>query len=178
MSQRKSIAQPAARNHPGVGYAHPHAVAAKNIAGQIDQTNVHADLGKPPLPKRAFTETPEIHSGMMGKSKTGTHFAGLSGQDLSRYDADGPDPLSAPPRGKKLAPLAPHPSMRDRFDDALSSGSPGAAHSKAMQSRDQFTKGQVDMADKVLSEAASAKGSDIFDKLALGKLPAAVSEKE
>jgi hypothetical protein len=175
--QRKSIKQLAARNHPGIGYAHPHSVP--NKAGEVDQTHVHADLGKAPLPKRAFTEAgrPEVHSGMMAKSETGTHFAGLSGQDLSRYDAEGPDPFSAPPRGKKLAPLAPHPSMRDRFNDALSSGSPGAAHSRAMQSRDQFTKGQVDMADRVLTEAANAKGSDIFDKLALGKLPATTTEE-
>jgi hypothetical protein len=120
---------------------------------------------------------------MMGKSRTdGTHFAGLSGQDLSRYDADpsGLDTQAAiegPPRGKKLAPLVPHPSMRDRFNDALSSGSPGAAHSKAMQSRAEFTKGQTDLADKVLTEAANAPGSDIFDKLALGKLPATPTEE-
>jgi len=170
-NQRKASRGLVARNSMGVGYSHPRAVP--NAAGQVDHTQVHADLGKPPLPKKAFTEAgkPEVHSAMMGKSrKDGTHFAGLSGQDLSRYDADAADPLSAPPRGKKLSPLVPSPGMRDRFDDALASGTPGAAHATAMAKRDEFTKGMTDMADRVLTEAGDASAPDDRRALRIGTL--------
>jgi hypothetical protein len=46
------------KTHPGIGHAHPLAEAATNIAGQIDHTNVKVNLGKPPLPKKAFTTAP------------------------------------------------------------------------------------------------------------------------
>jgi hypothetical protein len=78
------------RTHPGIGHAHPHAVAATNQAGLTDHKHVKADLGVAPKTKRAFTTPPQIHSGMMGKARSdGTHFAGVGGQDLSRYDANG-----------------------------------------------------------------------------------------
>ena len=57
------------RTHPGIGHAHPHAEAAKNVAGQIDHRRVNADLGTAPKPKRAFTTAPQIHSGMMGTAR-------------------------------------------------------------------------------------------------------------
>jgi hypothetical protein len=170
------------RTHPGVGVAHPHAEAAKNVAGQIDHTNVKLALGKPPLPKKAFTDTPEIHSAMMGKARSdGTHFAGLSGQDLSRYDADpsGLDTVSVvegPPRGKALSPVQPSFGQRDRTNDALSSGVPGAAHKAAMLSRDEFTKGMVEISKDVLDQAANARGSDAFDRARFGKLPDSTTE--
>jgi hypothetical protein len=107
------------RKHPGIGHGHPHAVAAKNLAGQVHHANVKVHLGKEPLPKRAFTEVPELHSGMMGKSRTdGTHFAGVGGQDLSRYDANpGNDPLAGAPRGKRLSPVQSVPGMRSQTNE-------------------------------------------------------------
>jgi hypothetical protein len=167
--------------HPGIGHAHPH--YAGNVAGQTDQTHVKADLGKPPLPKRAFTEALEIHSGMNAKAKDGTHFAGLSGQDLSRYDADpaGLDTVSAiegPPRGKRLSPVQPSFGMRSRVNDASASAEPGAAHAAAMLNAADFTKGMTDLSKRVLTEAANARGSDVFDRLVLGsKLPQSTTEE-
>ena len=106
------------RTHPGIGHAHPHAVAATNQAGLIDHKHVKADLGVAPKAKRAFTTAPQIHSGMMGKARSdGTHFAGVGGQDLSRYDANGPDPLSGAPRDKALAPVQPVPGQRSRTNE-------------------------------------------------------------
>ena len=167
------------KTHPGIGHAHPHAEAAKNAAGMIDHTNVTINLGKPPLPKKAFTTAPEIHSGMNAKSrKDGTHFAALSGQDLSRYDADpGDDPLAGPPRGKRLTPVQPVPGQRSRVNDALASAEPGAAHKAAMASKDQFTKGMTDLSKQVLDEAGNA--ADLQTRLALGigTLPSAVTEE-
>ena len=160
------------KTHPGIGHAHPHAEAAKNIAGQIDLTHVKADLGVAPKPKRAFTESPEIHSGMNAKSRrTGTHFGGLSGQDLSRFDANGPDPLSGPPRGKRLTPVQPVPGQRSRVNDALASAEPGAAHRAAMLGRDDFTKGLNDTAKAVLDEAGNASAVDDRRALGIGTLP-------
>ncbi len=167
------------KTHPGVGFPHPHAQAAKNIAGQIDHTHVRADLGKKPLPKRAFAgPAPEIHSGMMAKAKDGTHFAGLSGQDLGRYDANGPDPLSGAPRGKVLTPVAPSFGQRSRVDDALASAEPGAAHDRAMLNKNAFTKGMQKMSEVVLDEAISVSGPDHPTNMAraFGKLPDAVEE--
>jgi len=43
------------RTHPGIGHAHPHAVAATNQAGLIDHKHVKVDLGVAPKAKRAFT---------------------------------------------------------------------------------------------------------------------------
>lgn len=167
------------RTHPGVGYAHPHAEAAKNVAGQIDHTHVKADLGTAPKPKRAFTTAPQVHSGMMAKSrKDGTHFAGLSGQDLSRYDANpGDDPLSGAPRGKVVTPVQPHSSMRSRTNDALASGTPGAAHAAHQANKDAFIKGMQDMSKGVLGEASQARGSGVFDRARFGALPQQVDEE-
>jgi hypothetical protein len=164
----------------GIGYAHPHAEAAKNIAGQVDHTNVKVDLGRPPLPKRAFTTAPpEIHSGMNAKSKSGVHFAGLSGQDLSRYDANpGNDPLAGAPRGKRLTPVQRSPGMRSRVSDALASAEPGAAHDRAMLNKNALTKGLQDTSKAVLDEAGNA--SDFATRWALGigkcKLPDTTEE--
>lgn len=170
------------RTHPGVGVVHPHAAA--QVAGKIVDTQVHADLGVAPKPKKAFTTAgaPQIHSAMMGKARSdGTHFAGLSGQDLSRYDADpsGLDTVSVvegPPRGKVLTPVQPSFGQRDRTNDALSSGVPGAAHKAAMLNRDEFTKGMVDISKDVLNQAANAQGSDAFDRARFGKLPDSTAE--
>ncbi len=164
----------------GIGYAHPHAEAAKNVAGQIDHTNVNINLGKPPLPKRAFAgPAPEVHSGMNAKSrKDGTHFAGLSGQDLSKYDADpGNGPLAGPPRGKRLTPVQPVPGQRSRINDALASAEPGAAHKAAMVNRDAFTKGMADMSKAVLDEAGNAADLQTRYALGIGKLPDAATEE-
>ena len=121
------------RTHPGVGVAHPHAVMATNQAGLIDHKHVKVDLGVAPKAKRAFTTAPEIHSGMNAKSrKDGTHFAGLSGQDLSRYDANGPDPLSGAPRGKTLAPVQPVPGQRSRTNEGVESHADKCRHGADM----------------------------------------------
>lgn len=166
------------KTHPGIGYAHPHAEAAKNIAGQIDQTHVHADLGKVPLPKRAFTTTPEVHSGFNAKSRSdGTHFAGLSGQDISRYDANpGDDPLAGPPRDKVLSPVQASPGMRSRVNDALSSEAPGVAHDRAMLNKDQLLKNAADLSARVLAEAGNNSAPDDRRALGIGTLPGAVTE--
>jgi hypothetical protein len=176
------------RTHPGVGHAHPQAVAASklNTSGRVDHTNVKADLSKPPLPKRAFTETPQLHSGFNAKSrKDGTHFCALSGQDLSRYDADpsGLDTVSVvegPPRGKRLSPVQPSFGQRDRTDDPVGGGvvvdGRNPAHEKAMLNRDEFTKGMVDISKDVLNQAANAQGSDAWDRMRFGKLPDSTTE--
>jgi len=121
------------RAHPGVGVVHPHAVAATNQAGLIDHKRVKADLGVAPKAKRAFTTAPEIPSGMMGKARSdGTHFAGVSGQDLSRYDADGPDPLSGAPRGKTLGTVRPVPGQRSRTNEGVESHADKCQHGADM----------------------------------------------
>ncbi len=146
------------KTHPGIGHAHPHYVG--NVAGQSDQTNVHSDLGKPPLPKRAFTEVPEIHSGMNAKSrKDGTHFAGLSGQDLCRYDANGPDPLSGPPHGKRLTPVMASPGMKDQSAAPFANDVSRAAAAKA-----------------ILDEAGTAADLQTRWALGIGKLPDQTTE--
>jgi hypothetical protein len=166
------------RNHLGIGYAHPDAERAKSIAGQTDQTHVKADLGKAPLTKRAFTTAPEIHSGMNAKSKSGVHFGGLSGQDLSRYDADpGDDPLSALPSGKRLTAVMPVPGQRSRVNDPLAGGEPGQVHATAMLNKDQLLRNSQQLAAKVLLEAAD--NSTLQDRMALGigTLPQSVTEE-
>lgn len=146
------------KTHPGIGYAHPHYVG--NVAGQTDQTNVHADLGKAPLPKRAFTEAPEIHSGMNAKSRDGkTHFSGLSGQDLSCYDGDGPDPLSGAPRGKRLTPVQPVPGMRSRTNE------------------NQPLVPLADQAKAIMDEAGDAADIQTKRALGIGTLPPVVTEE-
>jgi len=168
------------KNSIGTGYAHPHAEAATNVAGQIDHTNVKVNLGKPPLPKRAFTTAPEIHGGMNAKSRAdGTHFTGLSGQDLSRYDSNpGDDPLAGPPCGKRLTPVRPSPGMRSRVNDVLASDTPGAAHKAAMLNRDAFTKGMTDLSKAVLDQAGDAGDFQDRRALGIGTLPGAVSEED
>jgi hypothetical protein len=163
-----------------------HPQAAAQVAGKIVDTQVHADLGVAPKQKKAFTGASQIHSGMMAKSrKDGTHFAGLSGQDLSRYDADpsGLDTKSAiegPPRGKVLSPVQPSFGQRDRSNDPVGGGvvvdGRNPAHEKAMANKDQFTKGMVDISKDVLNQAANAQGSDLHDRMRFGKLPDAVGE--
>jgi hypothetical protein len=174
------------RTHPGVGVVHPHAeAAAKTVVGQKDHTSVKADLGLAPKPKRAFTTSPEIHSGMMAKSrKDGTHFAGLSGQDLSRYDADpsGLDTKSAiegPPRGKRLSPVSPSFGQRDRTNDPVGGGvvldGRNPAHDKAMLNRAAFTKGMTDISKDVMAQGA-AGSADPMTKLIHGALPDSTTE--
>lgn len=117
-------------DHPAAMGVHPHAIEASNIkAGMQDQTNVHADLGKPAKPKRALTTTPPIAGGMTAKSRSdGTHFHNIGGQDLSRYDSDpGKDPLRGPPRGKNLTPPAPSFGQRSRIDPTADMKALGAA---------------------------------------------------
>lgn len=165
------------RTHPGVGVAHPHAIAAANMAGKSAHRHVKADLDVAPKPKRAFTSAPEIHSGMIGKSrKDGTHFAGLSGQDLSKYDANGPDPLSSPPRGKVSTPVQPVPGQRSRVNDPLHGGAPGQAHAAHQANADAFTKGLRNMSRDVLDEASGARGSDVFDRMRYRPLPDSTTE--
>lgn len=164
------------KTHPGIGHAHPS--AAPNAAGMVDHTTVHADLGKAPLPKRAFTTSPEIHNGMMGKSRSDeTHFAGVGGQDLSRYDSNpGDDPLSALPRGKRLTAVQPVPGQRFRINDPLAGGEPGEAHATAMLNADQLLRDSQQLAEKVLFEARQNSAAD--DRMALtGRLPDAVTEE-
>lgn len=150
--------------HPGIGFGHPDAVAARNLAGSrgvplAGHSTEKAALGKAPLHKRAFTETPEIHSGMNAKSRSdGTHFAGLSGQDLSRYDADGPNPLSGPPRGKRLSPVAISPGMRSRTNE------------------DQPLIPAADLAKAVMDEAADNSAPDDRRALGIGTLADHVTE--
>jgi hypothetical protein len=164
--------------HPGGVGVHPHYVG--NVAGQTDQTNVHADLGKAPRTKRAFTEPLEIHNGSNAKSRSGTHFAGLSGQDLSRYDADGPDPLAGPAQGKRLAPVQPSPGMRSRTNDPVGGGvcvdGRNPAHDAAMLGRNDFTKGMQNLSKRVLDEAADAADRQTRSALGIGTLPGAVTE--
>ncbi len=170
------------RTHPGVGVVHPQAAA--QVAGKIADKKVHADLGVAPKQKKALTTAPELHSGMMGKARSdGTHFAGVGGQDLSRYDADpsGLDTKSAiegPPRGKALSPVQPSFGQRDRSNDPVGGGvvvdGRNPAHDKAMLNRGQFTKGMTDLSKDVLNEASNAQGSDLHDRMRFGKLPDAV----
>ena len=173
------------RTHPGVGVVHPHAAA--QVAGKIVDTQVHADLGVAPKPKKAFTTAgaPQIHSGMMGKARSdGTHFAGLSGQDLSRYDADpsGLDTKSAvegPPRGKRLSPVSPSFGQRDRTNDPVGGGvvvdGRNPAHDKAMLNRAAFTKGMTDISKDVMAQGA-AGSADPMTKLIHGALPDSTTE--
>ncbi len=152
------------RTHPGIGHAHPQAAA--QVAGKIVDTQVHADLGVAPKQKKAFTGAPQIHSGMMAKARSdGTHFAGLSGQDLSRYDADpsGLDTVAAiegPPRGKRLSPVSPSFGQRDRTNDPVGGGvvvdGRNPAHDKAMLNRAAFTKGMTDISKDVMAQASNA----------------------
>ena len=115
---------------------------------------MHADLGKTARVKRAFTAPPEIHSGSNAKSRSGTHFNGLSGQDLSRYDADGPDPMAGPTQGKRLTPVQPSPGMRSRTNDPVGGGvcvdGRNPAHDAAMLGRNDFTKGMQEISKQVL----------------------------
>ncbi len=127
---------------PGL-IAHPHAV--EFVSGQQDHTSeVHGTT--PGKVKHAHMVASPIHDGMMGKSRrTGTHFSGLSGQDLSHYDADPGNALSGPevmghnlPMGKKLTPVAPAFGQRSRTVSAFGSDGDrdteevGAAHARAM----------------------------------------------
>lgn len=106
------------KDHPAAMPSHPHAVP--NRAGTVDHANAHADLGVAPKPKRALTTSPPITGGMQAKSRRdGQYFHGLSGQDLSRYDADGPDPLSGAPVAKRLTEPAITPTMRSRTSPGL-----------------------------------------------------------
>jgi hypothetical protein len=149
------------KNSIGIGHAHPRAVEATNAAGMVDHANVNLALGKPPLPKKAFTSAPEIHSGMNAKSRRdGTHFAGLSGQDLSRYDANGPDPLSGAPQGKRLTPVMASPGMKDQSATAFADEISRAAAAK-----------------KILDEAADNSAPDDRRALGIGTLPGLVEEK-
>jgi hypothetical protein len=111
---RKSTIGPGHDGGPKAGFyaapgeagltSHPHSVP--KASGMEEVTGVKATLGKPPKMKRAYTDPVPMHNGSNAKSRrTGEHFHGLSGQDLSRYDANpGDDPLAGAPRGKKLAP--------------------------------------------------------------------------
>lgn len=145
---------------PGL-IAHPHAVVI--VAGQKEQTNVHADLGVTPKIKHAHQVANPIHDGMMAKStKDGTHFSGLSGQDLSHYDADPGNALSGRevmggnlPMGKRLTPPKFAPGMRSRANDALSSGYPGTAHAKFT---DEHRAALHELGRAVLREAVESGG--------------------
>lgn len=168
------------RTHPGLGHAHPATVAATNQAGKIDHLNTKANLNKPPLPKRAFQEAhaPEIHSGMLGKSRrTGQHFAGVSGTDLSRFDANpGDDPTAALPRGKVLTPVQPVPGQRSRANDPLHGGAPGEAHAAHQRNADQFTRGLRDLSTGILDDAGNHSAVDDRRALGIGDLPQQVRE--
>lgn len=117
-------------NHPNALASHPHAMP-KVHSGMADVTNVKATLGKAPKPKRANMTTPPIAGGMTAKSRrTDEHFHNVGGQDLSRYDASGPDPLAGAPRGKRLTDPQPVPGQRSRITDPAHGGAPGEAHAK------------------------------------------------
>jgi hypothetical protein len=152
----------------GVGYAHRNYLP--KTSGPQDTINVHADLGVAPKVKKAFTERPEIHSGMMAKSKrTGEHFAGLGGQDLSRFDGDpGMDALGGAPRGKVLTPPTPAFGQRSRQTESAFPVLPPGVNNKLHRGAG------VDhqLARRIFGEATSSAD----DRLALahygiGKLP-------
>ncbi len=147
--------------------SHPHAVP--NAAGMVDHTNVSATLGKQPLPKHAHLHSPPIHSGMMARSKSGTHFSGLSGQDLSRYDADGPDPLAGPPQGKRTARAEINPGCRDRSGDSLASEDAGVAHARATAKGTEH----IHALGKAIMDEAARGSHETQDGLRIGTLPAA-----
>lgn len=142
--------------HPAAMASHPHAVPSR--AGMVDHTNVHADLGKQPKPKRALTTSPPIAGGMTAKSRrTGEHFHNIGGQDLSRFDAAGPDPLAGPPAGKRLSPVKIAPTMRSRT-------SPGLTNDLHVQ-----------LGRAILDEARNA--SSVDDRLyGVGSLPSRTTE--
>jgi len=76
------------KTHPGIGFAWPHMENAISQEGKIEHkhTQVKANLGKTPLPKRAFTDSaPEIHSGM--KTQTSAGQAALGGDHRSAVDS-------------------------------------------------------------------------------------------
>lgn len=106
------------KDHPAAMPSHRNAVP--NHAGMTDHTNTHANLGVQPKPKRALTTSPPIAGGMQAKSRrTGEHFHGLSGQDLSRYDANGPDPMAPGAPRKRLTEPGITPTMRSRTSPGL-----------------------------------------------------------
>jgi hypothetical protein len=128
------------------------------------------------LPKKAFKEV-EIHSGMVRQSRRdGTYFGGLSGQDLSRYDAAGPDPLSGAPRGKRLTEVTPVPGQRSTLNDSFPSAEPGAAHKRADEIKDVTAQFSRDLAEKILDEAGDHSAPDDRRALGIGTLPQQTEE--
>lgn len=157
---------------PGL-ISHPHALP-KVTSGMQDQTNVKADLGVRPKVKHAHLIAAPIHDGMMAKSrKDGTHFSGLSGQDLSRYDANGPDPLAGPPRGKRLTPVQINPGSRSRNADSLASEEAGVAHARAKASDQSALHAALGKA--IISEALAHSSVD-DRRYGIGALPPATEE--
>lgn len=151
--------------------AHPHALP--NAAGMVDHTRVPMTLGKQPLPKNAWTPPP-IHSGMMAKSrKDGTHFSGVSGPDIARYDADGPDPLAGPPQGKRTARAEINPGCRDRSGDSLASEDAGVAAARA---KAKGFEAMQALGRAILNEAAAGSAPDDRRALGIGTLPGSTTE--
>ena len=116
----------------------PHNVP--NMARMTERTTVKATLGRMPLPKRSAYERPPVHSGMTMKSRrTGVHYQAIGGDEMSRFDANGPSPLSGAPRGKRVAPVAVNPGCRDRSRCARIRG--GGHGARSRQSR--WTRGNA-----------------------------------
>ena len=139
--------------------SHPHSLP--KAGGMEEVTAVKATLGKAPKIKRAYTDPVPMHNGPTAKSRrTGEHFHGLSGQDLSRYDANpGDDPLAGAPRGKVLTPVALSPGMKSRTSPALTN----ELH---------FARGK-----KMLDQAGDASSANDRQALGIGTLPATTTEK-
>ena len=129
--------------------SHPHSVA--NVAGQTDHTNVHAAMGKPPKPKRAFTDQVPLHTSAERQTAQGV---ALGGDHSSALDAmsgamvPAKDGSTAAPLGQGFAnaggvvknhnrPVETSFGMRSRTNfDADGPEGVGAAHARAQQNKD------------------------------------------
>ena len=158
---------------PTALFVHPHNVP--NMARMTERTTVKATLGRMPLPKRSAYERPPVHSGMTMKSRrTGVHYQAIGGDEMSRFDANGPSPLSGAPRGKRVAPVAVNPGCRDRSQDALASEEAGTAHARAKAAGHEAMHA---LGRAILNEAANHSAPDDRRALGIGTLPEATSKE-
>ncbi len=110
---------------------------------------------------------------MNAKSRsTGQHFAGLSGQDLCRFDANpGDDPLAGAPRPKTFAPAAPVEGQRSRINDTLHGGQPGENDAKHRGTGVNHTLGKA-----IFAEAMRHADGNTKQAYGVSTLPSAVTE--
>ena len=148
--------------------SHPHSVA--NVAGQTDHTNTHAAMGKPPKPKRAFTDQVPLHTAAERQSSQGVALGGdhssaldaMSGAYVPAKDGSNPNalPLTKIASGKPgMGPVEIYPGMRSRttFDPAFCGGEPGESHARAQKNKDAFASAHAELGWRVLDEALRSR---------------------